>query len=503
MRIENQILGDGRDVHLTHQSLQSILACPFFGSFSILHFQFHQTHSVKNAYWLRSGFYTLLEKATALVFGFGAGVILFRALSQEVFGVWVLFLTITSILEVGRIGLLQNALVKYLTTSKDDEEIGQITTASLVLNLILTGVIIVVLLLISNPVSIWLESPLIADLLRIYCFTTVLLIPFFQGNYIQQANLDFKGIFWGNAVKGGVIFAYIALMYFSNTEIKLVNLALCQLAAAFAASMVSVFFAKKYTRFSNSVDWHWIRELFRFGKYVFGTNFSAQLYKSVDKLLLGALPAGGIIAVAIYEAAIKVTNLTDVPTASMANILFPQSARRSKEGKEAVKTLYEKAVGAILAFMVPAVLFVLLFADWIIVLVAGDEYGGWGNVLRITIFFGLVLPYIVQFGTVLDSIGKPRVNFIYTLMSLAFTIVSNLVFINLWGVYGAAVGTLTAYIATFVLMQIYLHKHFNVNTLRPIGYMMGFYKQLFLFGMKGLRNGNLAAATKEAVRGEV
>lgn len=452
---------------------------------------------MKNGYWLRSGFYTLSEKAAALVFGFGGGVLLFRALTQDELGVWVLFLSITSILEVGRIGLLQNALVKYLTVSKDTEEIGRITTASLVLNLMLTGAIVVFLLLLSKPVSTWFDAPHLAELLRIYCLTTVLLVPFFQGNYIQQANLDFKGIFWGNAVKGGILFSYIAWMFFSDTPIELKNLAICQIIAAVAASIVSVSFAHKFTYFSKAIDWGWMRKLFRFGKFVFGTNFCAQLYKNVDKLLLGALPGGGVAAVAIYEAAIKVTNLTDVPTSSMANILFPQSARRFEEGKDAVKQLYEKAVGAILAFMIPAILFIQIFADWIILIVAGSEYAGWGNVLRITILFGLLMPYIVQFGTVLDSIGKPNVNFFYTVISLGFTIGLNLVFINQFGVFGAAIGTLSAYGLTFLMMQMYLRKHLNVNPLRPFKYMLDFYKQVFTMGKKVYEQGSFAAVLKE------
>lgn len=293
------------------------------------------------------------------------------------------------------------------------------------------------------------------------------------------------------------MFSYIAYIFFSKIEIELVNLAYCQIVAAVVSSIIAVLFAKKYMHFSREVDWEWVAKLFRFGKYVFGTNFCAQLYKNVDKLLLGALPGGGAAAVAIYEAAIKVTNLTDVPTASMANILFPQSARRAEEGKEAVKQLYEKAVGAILAFMVPSILFVLIFADWIILVVAGTEYVAWSNVLRITIFFGLLMPYIVQFGTVLDSIGKPNVNFIYTLVSLSITVVFNLIFISFFGVYGAAIGTLTAYTVTFIIMQIYLHKYLKVNPLRPFGHMMGFYKQVFSFGIKAIQNRSFTIALRE------
>ncbi|MEO1260082.1 MAG: oligosaccharide flippase family protein [Bacteroidota bacterium] len=452
---------------------------------------------MKTGYWLRSGFYTISEKAAALVFGFGGLLLLLRSISQADFGVWALFLAIVSILEVGRIGLLQNALVKYMSTIEEEEEIRRVATASLVLNGILTSIIVLALLGLAELMGAWMEVPALAELLKIYCMTTVALIPFFQFNYIQQANLDFKGIFWSNAVKGGILFGFILWLFLQDELIQLSHLAVCQIIAAAAASLVSWYFARPYLKFSSKVDRGWIIKLLRFGIFVFGTNFCAQLFKNTDKFLLKILPAGGLVAIAIYEAAIRVTNLIDIPTASMANILFPQSARRLADGKEAVRQLYEKAVGAIMAFMVPAIIGVMVLADWIVLIVGGSEYAESANVLRITILFGLFMPYVVQFGTVIDSIGRPQVNFLFTLLSLLFTAVSNLIFISLLGVYGAAIGTLSAYALTFVIMQIYLHQHLKVNPLRPFGYMIDFYKQIISIGKKALQNGSLTAALNE------
>ena len=442
---------------------------------------------MKNSYWLRSGFYTLSEKGAALLFGFGGAVLLLRMMPQEQFGIWVLFLSITSILEVGRVGLLQNALVKFLST-KEDGEAGRITTASFVLNGMLTSLIVLLLLGFSSPAARWFDAPQLADLFKIYCLTTVALIPFFQSNYIQQANLDFKGIFWGNLVKGGVLFSYILYAFLKKEGISLVDLAVVQIVAAILASIVSWAFANKFAKFSRHIDWGWVERLLNFGIFVFGTNLSTQLFKNVDKILLGLLPGGGKVAVALYDAAIRVTNLTDVPTASMATMLFPQSARRVQDGKDAVKQLYEKAVGAIMAFMVPCIIGVMLFAEWIILIVAGKEYGESANLLRITILFGVFMPYAVQFGTVLDSIGRPRINFFYTLGSLVITALFNYIFILKYGAYGAAAGTLLAYAITFVFMQLFLHKHLNVNPLNPFLYMVDFYKKLFNFGLKSFRN---------------
>ncbi len=457
---------------------------------------------MKDSYWLKSGFYTLSEKTASMLFGFGGAVLLYRAIpDQGAFGIWVLFLSIVSVVEVGRIGLLQNALVKFLSVEHGDEA-GRITTASFVLNGLLTLLIVLLSLGLAPLAATVFEAPELARLFKIYCLTTVALIPFYQCNYIQQANLDFKGIFWSNVVKGGVLFGFILYLFIEKKEVKLVDLAFMQVLAALASSIVSWVFAKKYAQFSRNIDWIWVKKLFAYGKFVFGTNISTQLYKTVDKLLLGMLPGGGTAAVAIYDAAIRITNLTDVPTASMATMLFPQSSRRMQDGNGAVKLLYEKAVGAILAFMVPCVILVLLLADWLIFLTAGKAYADAANVLRVTIFFGLFLPYAVQFGTVLDSIGRPQVNFVYTLFSLLLTALFNWLLIPKMGVMGAAVGTLAAYAVTFVFMQMYLHKILKINPLNPFRYMVEFYGRIIDFAQNRLSGAKRKAGTLEVLEQE-
>lgn len=458
---------------------------------------------MSNSYWLKSGFYTLSEKAASLLFGFGGFILLVRVLpDKETYGAWVLFLSIVSVIEVGRIGLLQNALVKFLSV-ESGEEAGKITTASLVLNSLLTALIVLVCLGLSPLAANIFETNELSLLLKIYCLSSVALIPFYQCNYIQQANLDFKGIFWSNVVKGGILFFFILYLFIEKREIHLTALAYTQVVAALASSLVSWLFARRYARFSRSIDWDWVGKLFAYGKFVFGTNISTQLYKTVDKLLLGSLPGGGKAAVAIYDAAIRISNLTDVPTASMASMLFPQSSRRVQDGNGALKNLYEKAVGAILAFMVPSIILVMLLADWLIYLTAGREYAEAANLLRITILFGLFLPYAVQFGTVLDSTGKPQVNLAYTLFSLVLTGLLNLLLIPKMGAMGAALGTLIAYAITFIVMQLYLHKTLKVNPLNPFRYMVEFYPKLYQFAKQKFNNHNTSNASIEILDHEM
>ena len=442
---------------------------------------------IKNSYWLRSGFFTILEKLGVQVFGFGAVFFLFRALSIPDFEAWVLFLAVINILEVGRAGLLQNALIKFL--SEDEQHAAgahhrQINTASLVLNGLITAGIVVVLLLISAPAARLFDSAELGTMLRVYCLTTVLLTPFFQANFTQQAHLQFSGITWSNMTKQGSLFGFIAVLYFSPYEITLLRLVWWQVIGAVLASAVAVAFGWRFLRYEWRVDRAWMKRLFAYGKYVFGTNLSTMLYKSIDKMMLGALPAAGTGAVAIYEAAVKVTNLVEVPTFSMASMLFPQSAR-SARNKAALKDLYEKAVGAILAILLPGIVLVELFAEPIITFIASEKYLPAAPLLRWTILYGLFIPFAIQFGTVLDSMGKPKVNFRITLLSMLLNVVFNFIFINAFGVFGAAYGTLLTYAVTFVLMQRLLYRELDVRFYAAFGHIPRFYrKALTLVGRR-------------------
>ncbi len=433
---------------------------------------------------MTSGFFTLSEGMSRLFFAFGSFYLLARTLTKEDFGAWVLFMAIVSIVEVARVGLMQNGLVKYLATAKEGEY-ERISTASLVLHLIITGLVVVLFAGLAYPVATVMHLPVLSKLFFIYIFTTLVLLPFNQSNFTHQANLNFKGIFFGNTIRQAAFFTYVLVMYLSKRELTLTSLAFFQIIAALMGMVVTVSMARSYFLFSKKIDWSWVKKLFHYGKYVFGTNLSAMLYKSIDKLMLGMFPnVAGAVAVSLYEAAMKVTNLSEVPTFSMAAILFPQSAKRMEQGREAIRLLYEKAVGAILAVLIPAIIVVVLFADLIVRILAGAEYSAAAPVLRLTIFYGFFIPFAVQFGTVLDSVGKPKINFYFTLMGMVLNVIFNYFFISHYGVFGAAYGTLLSYGMMFVVMQIVLYREFGVKAWRVFGYSLAFYKKMIGFGLR-------------------
>ena len=308
---------------------------------------------------------------------------------------------------------------------------------------------------------------------------------YFLGNYlmafsthfyfVQQANFEFRGVFWTSVFYRGIPFLYVLGCWLSHSLVQLWLFSIALLVGIALASLAAWWYARPFLFFVKKLDAKWFWNLLGYGKFVLGTNLSTMFYKNIDKLTLGQLL--GPAAFAVYDAAGRVTQLVEAPAFSIAAVVFPKSAEKmALEGKEGVKHLYERSVGATLAVILPFVLFVLLFAEPIIRIFAGSQYLEAANVLRFTAFFGLFLPFAVQFGTLLDATGKPGVNLSYTLFTAFLNLGLSYFFIQKFGLFGAAYGTLTGYAFSFVLMQQYLHKHFNINALRAFGCLPEFYK---------------------------
>ncbi|MEL6942352.1 MAG: flippase [Bacteroidota bacterium] len=428
------------------------------------------------SYWIESGFFTLMERFSMQLFALISVMILFRALTKAEVGQWAAFLSIVTIVEVGRTGLLQNALIKFLSTA-NEERYKTLATSSFLLNLIVTFCLVVPLFFGAEAISEVVRVPELKLLLQLHCLTTIALVPFLQFNFMQQASLEFRGIFWATFVRQGSYFLYVALFFLLNYKIELTNLVIVRTVGVVLGAIVSYFFARPFLRFSRAVNWKTVWKLFHYGKFVMGTNLSTMFYKGTDRLMIARML--GEIPVGIYDAALKVTNLAEAPTFSMASILFPQSARRMEEGKEAIKLLYEKAVGAILAILVPAIVMVLIFAEWIIWIIAGEDFLDASNILRLTMFYGIFIPFAVQFGTVLDSTGRPKINFAFTVVSALLNIIFNYFFIRQFGIIGAAYGTLTTYFLSFIGMQMYLHRIFGVSFWKAFRYAIEFYGRIW------------------------
>ena len=430
----------------------------------------------KYAYWLHAGVYSGLQKLSVLLFGILSTVILTRSIDKYEMGVWSLFLTIAGLTEVVRHGLIKNAVIKFLN-SQPAAEHKDILSAALFLNILITSFIAIVLALLAPLLSRVLQAPELSYVLYVFLFGLIALIPFSHFEWVQNAHSDFKGIFYAYLIRQlvslGLIVIFILFDY-----ISLYYLVLFYSAGIMAGAAVSYRFARKHLTRQFSITQQWLLRLWHFGKYVFGTNISSAAFRSTDQFVVSHFlnPA----TVALQSISLRITNLTDIPSQVLGDILFPKSAQTVTEGhNERIKYLYEKSVGAVLAFVLPATLFILLFPTLILTIVAGNKYDEAAPYLRIVILAGLFMPFLKQFGTIMDSTGKPKGNFLVLLFMAVVQLINCYLLVQTNFLIGAGIALLVTHMVGFIITQRLLRQYYNINFINCFKYAFDFYPEMW------------------------
>lgn len=431
----------------------------------------------QDLYWIRSGFFTLLQNLSGVFFSIGSFYILLRILGQNEYGVWALFMVTVTILETVRGGLVQNALIKYLAAEEKKEHPG-IIAASFIISSTLTVLCILLNLGFSEILAMLWKAPELSPIFNMYCITFIISGILTQFNCILQANLKFRSIFVSSFILQFSFFAYVLSCFVFQLPIELIHLIYVQMFNYSVATIIAYFQVKPYLSIQFEYSRKWINRLFNYGKYAFGTSISSILSVTVDQMMLGAILSP--VQAGAFNVAVRLTNLLDIPTNAVAVIVFPQSAKRiNTEGKEGIKYLYEKSVGTLIALLIPGIIFLYLFSGFVVDLIAGANYKDTIPLLHITLLYCLFTPYGRQFGNILDSIGKTKLTFFVVLIVTSINIGLNFMFINKFGVLGAAWATLLSHIIGFIIGQSILRKELNVSIINTLVYAINFYPEFF------------------------
>src|SRR5690606_32227111 len=259
--------------------------------------------------------------------------------------------------------------------------------------------------------------------------------------------------------------------------IYLTELAWIQNTTFAIAVAVSCFQVRK--TFMVSLGWfeEHMKQVFHFGKFVFGTNLVSMLTGSLDKFLLGILLSP--VQVALANSAGRVINMIEIPVNSIASIAYPKaSAANDQNRTDEVVRIYDRTVGMMLSFTIPFFLLCLLFAEYIILIIAGTDYLDAAPFLRIVAFMCLLSPFDRQSGVILDAIGKPKLNMFMEMGTFAYSMVFTWMFIQYFGLYGAAYGMVTAVLITVIIKQVMLRQFLRISFITPFALAVKNYPQI-------------------------
>jgi len=428
-------------------------------------------------YWVKSAFFTIAQRLSVPLFGVGSFLILIRSLNEEEMGTWVLFINITTIIEVVRNGLVKGAIVRFYNISSE-KYLVEIKTASLIINIAYTIITLLFLMLGARLLSLWLNTPHMEYMFYFYSITAILFIPFSHFEFIQNSNMKFKGIFYSYATKQGCFFLLIAFgIILLQESFSVIHLVIFQSIGMMMGTVISYFSSRKYLSNTFIIRREWISKLWHFGKYGLLTNLSNSFLTTTDHLLIGGIVSTS--SVATYNAAMRITNFLVMPSIAIADIIYPKSVKaQTITGLQEVKNLYEKAVGATLVPIIPIFFFILAFPDIIIELLAGARYLDSIPILRITVFEIIILPFLIQFGIVMNSINNPRLNFYFVLSLSCFNLLTNIFFVLQFGIIGAAFATLLSYFIGLITTQIILNRLIGSSLKNIIINMLMFYLRI-------------------------
>ncbi|MEP7232972.1 MAG: oligosaccharide flippase family protein [Ginsengibacter sp.] len=436
-------------------------------------------HQLKNNKSIKPGLYNGFQKVMVPVFGVLSTMLLaHKALSKPEMGVWSLFLVVTSVVELFRQGLVKTSLIKYINHTKEDQH-SAVMSAAFFLNAVVTVILCILLFFFSRQIALFLNAPLLESMLHIFIVGMLFLIPFSHFEWIMYGKSLFKNLFWTYLVRQGLTLSAIFVYYLIHGSITLQALVIIYSTGILSGALSGFAFVKRFLILRYIPSGVWINKLWQFGKYVFGSNVSTLVFRNVDQFMVSNVLSNTAF-VASQSISLRIVNLADIPSQVMSDIVFPKSSNPELLGKPGViKSYYEKAVGATLCFIVPIVIFILIFPKAILFILAGEKYYDAIPYLRLVSFSTIFLAFLKQWGVIIDSTGRPQLNFLIITIIAILEITLCYFFINAFGFLGAAYALLSTHFLGFVVTQLLLKKYFGINFINCFKYAIGYYPQLY------------------------
>lgn len=441
--------------------------------------------TAKYSYWIHSGKYALMQKLFSITLGMMSFILLARVFEPGDFGVWGLFVIISSIIETCRNALVKNGYIRFINSTTAEER-PFVESAAFAINAIFTILLFFALLLLGPYFGNLLNAKGLGSMLQWSSIGIVFLGPYSWFENLFYSRYKFREIFWLYFIRNSVFFGTTVFWFFSAIVPSKNLVVICYSLSILPGVLYALFVYLKDEKVQFRYSFDKVKEFLQYSKYVLGNNFFSLVFVSADSFMTSRFVSS--FASSFYSTGARLLHFADIPSQVFGDIMFPKAAQLAATGTVSdVRNIYEKTVAASLTLILPIVLFVILFAKWIILFLVGEKYLMAIPVIRLLIFYAIFLPFLKQFGNIMDARGKPHINFWLMLFIAFLNLGLNYLFIQFWGVFGAAAATLTTYVIVVTITQIILYKTIGVKTIRVLGNIPHLYKEYYSIALRGFQ----------------
>ena len=403
-------------------------------------------------------------------------MVLIRILTKAEMGTWALFLTIITLFEATKSGLLKNAHIMYVSSSKDEQEKSAIASSSFIINGLISVGFIIFIFFLSGWLSIKLHAGMeLGSMLKWFIPGLICMVFFSHFEAVQQSFLDFKGVTAGYLVRQLVFFIVMVTYFVLHKSLPLKYLAIYQSLSVFVGSAALYLHTKKYLQHRFNATRLWVNKIVSYGRYIFGSGLISNIFANLDQLMIASFMS--TFYVSYYNVAYRINTFIDIPSYAAAQIMFPKAVAASEnEGAKKVKYLYERVTGILLSFIVPLAFFFIVFPKLLIKIIAGDQYADAGRILQLYIIIGILRTMQIQAANTLNSIGKAKLCFRLDALELVINLILNYICLVAFGFYGAAIGTfITGFLTTFI-WYFFMKREIGLYVPNIAGHIVSSYK---------------------------
>jgi O-antigen/teichoic acid export membrane protein len=351
-----------------------------------------------------------------------------------------MLLTVYTLLEMLRSGLVQTPFIRYFivanTKAKKDALMASAWQILLLFTLVTCAILLPFILFYNSVDSAFsVAKPNIIIWL-------IASLPYQITQWQLQAKSHFKKL---AIIRILFPLCFTALLLYQTVQpISIINIALYYATIQFGCGIIAFILG-----WLNLGNWHLNlkvqrQQLTGFGKYSMVTMVGASLLRSSDQFIIAAWL--GPTAVALYSIPQKLIEAIEIPVRSFASVAVPKAtALFVQNNLTELRLFFYKQCALLTIIIFPLILGFLIFPHLIINLMGGKQYQQSALLLQIFCFYAVFIPLDRYCGILLDAVNQPQKNTLKVIIMLTINVLGDLAVLYLGlGLYGvAAVSTVT------------------------------------------------------------
>lgn len=430
-------------------------------------------------------FLSLMGNLVISFFGIAGFALLARTFPMEVFGEWVIFISASALVEMFRYGIINTAIVRYLSGAEPEERqrfIGSNSLIAIIATILIIAFLYLALILFSKPI----HSSGYELFFEWYPLLAIINLPMNTALVILQSDLKFGKILMIRSIESVGFFLVVAINYLF-LHLSLVQLVWSFLIVDAIASGVCILKGWDGIKLITKATKKCVKTLLHFGKFTAFTLIGTNLLRSADTFIISFSPLG-TAAVALYSIPMKLTELQQIPLRSFAATAFPKLSKASIKGKcEELAEIFYTYSGAMTYLFMGISVVIFIFADLFILVLGGKQYltvdpvTGFNavTILRIFCIYGIFLPIDRMTGIALDSMNRPSDNFIKVLWMIIANVIGDIIAVF----YFKSLNLVAVASIFFTIIGIgfgirYMKKVISLNILNIFTYGLIFYRTI-------------------------